>query len=81
METELETDKDPSLLVIEDEKLKTAAKKGVSITVSLVMLGFSGWKDLEPGNYFSIIPKYNDMLKLCISQSLDIHPNGKFKLL
>ena len=64
METELETDKDPSLLVIEDEKLKTAAKKGVSITVSLVMLGFSGWKDLEPGIYLSIISKYNKILKL-----------------
>ena len=35
----------------EDGKLKTAAKKGVSITISLVMLGFSGWKDLEPGNF------------------------------
>ena len=35
--------------IIEDENLKKAAKKGVSITISLVMLGFSGWKDLEPG--------------------------------
>ena len=49
METHLETNKDSNNPVIEDEKLKTAAKKGVSITVSLVMLGFSGWKDLEPG--------------------------------
>ena len=47
--------------MIEDEKLKTAAKKGVSITISLVMLGFSGWKDLEPGT-FSI--KNNN--KVCI---------------
>ena len=47
METHLETNEDPS--IIEDEQLKWAAKKGVSITVSLVMLGFSGWKDLEPG--------------------------------
>ena len=38
METHLETNKDPETPVIEDEKLKTAAKKGVSITVSLVML-------------------------------------------
>ena len=37
--------------IIEDETLKKAAKKGVSITISLVMLGFSGWKDLEPGWY------------------------------
>ena len=32
-----------------DEELKSRAKKGVSITISLVMLGFTGWKDLEPG--------------------------------
>ena len=35
--------------VTEDEKLRISAKKGVGITISLVMLGFSGWKDLEPG--------------------------------
>ena len=49
MATDLENNKDLSMPVIEDKKFKTAAKKGVSITVSLVMLGFSGWKDLEPG--------------------------------
>ena len=32
-----------------DEELKSRAKRGVSITISLVMLGFTGWKDLEPG--------------------------------
>ena len=36
-----------------DEKLKGAAKRGVSITVSLVMLGFTGWRDLEPCNFNS----------------------------
>ena len=36
----------------EDDILKTRAKKGVSITISLVMLGFKGWKDLEPGNTY-----------------------------
>ena len=49
MEADLENNKDITMSGIEDQKLKTAAKKGVSITVSLVMLGFSGWKDLEPG--------------------------------
>ena len=48
MATELENKPDP-ITAIEDENLKRAAKKGVSITISLVMLGFSGWKDLEPG--------------------------------
>ena len=47
-EQEIKTD---SGTIIEDENLKKAAKKGVSITISLVMLGFSGWKDLEPGWY------------------------------
>ena len=35
----------------EDEKLKAGAKKGVGITVSLVLLGFTGWNDLEPRNF------------------------------
>ena len=48
MEDQSEVKSDPSP-IIEDENLKKAAKKGVSITISLVMLGFSGWKDLEPG--------------------------------
>ena len=48
MATELENKPDNNT-GIEDENLKRAAKKGVSITISLVMLGFSGWKDLEPG--------------------------------
>ena len=52
MATDLENNKDLSITVIEDKKFKTAAKKGVSITISLVMLGFSGWKDLEPGICF-----------------------------
>ena len=50
METASENNIEPvNTKAIEDEKLKNSAKKGVSITISLVMLGFSGWKDLEPG--------------------------------
>ena len=52
-----------------DEELKSRAKKGVSITISLVMLGFTGWKDLEPGKiicpsvlYKSISFMYNCLL-------------------
>ena len=53
MDAELENKLD-SIPAIEDENLKGRAKKGVSITISLVMLGFSGWKDLEPGRNYSI---------------------------
>ena len=58
MEDQSEVKADPSP-VIEDENLKKAAKKGVSITISLVMLGFSGWKDLEPGLF---VTKINPLL-------------------
>ena len=57
MATDLENNKDLSIPVIEDKKFKTAAKKGVSITISLVMLGFSGWKDLEPGIYLKYLSR------------------------
>ena len=59
MEDQSEVKADPSP-IIEDENLKKAAKKGVSITISLVMLGFSGWKDLEPGLFWN--KKYFDEL-------------------
>ena len=58
MATDFEKNAEPNL-IIEDETLKTAAKKGVSITISLVMLGFSGWKDLEPGSF--IIKRNNNI--------------------
>ena len=60
MEDQSEVKADPSP-IIEDENLKKAAKKGVSITISLVMLGFSGWKDLEPGLFWKkmLIPYFS----------------------
>ena len=39
----------------EEEKKKKLARKGASITMALIVLGFDRWKDLEPGNCISLI--------------------------
>ena len=51
-----------------DEELKSRAKRGVSITISLVMLGFTGWKDLEPGKmiYKSNVYKLLAFIYFCL---------------
>ena len=41
----------------EEETKKKATRKGISITIALVMLGFDDWKDLEPGSFYLQNPK------------------------
>ena len=38
----------------EEENKKKANKKNVAITMALILLGFDGWNDLEPGEFIFI---------------------------
>ena len=80
MATELENKPDNNT-GIEDENLKRAAKKGVSITISLVMLGFSGWKDLEPGKNDLIDKKIKYQIILFLLNSVKLTNSLNYNIL
>ena len=52
MEDEPSNTEKNDLLFREENKIKIATIKGLSITKALVIMGFDDWKELEPGNYF-----------------------------